>query len=351
MDTRPHVAVVMTALNEERFIQSAVESILGQTHKELSLVVVDDGSTDATNDILHRLAKTDSRLKVVRNETNLGLAGAANVGLANASGDCVARMDADDISLPQRVETQLQAFRDNPRLVLCGSNTIQIDAAGRTRALAQWPQDPDVMRWYAIFRPPLAQSTAMLRGDLVRDGLRYDDTLVTAEDFELWSRMLRQGEILVLSTPLIRYRVHPRNTTRILRREMARDAAMVCSDNLTRAFPDYFSNTGNDTAKRIGEFVQGGRPLVLAQVSDAIQALVAVEEHYLASHPQMANQSRRAVEQLTTRWITQAITQKAKLTRLQQLRGLLQLRSRLGTLAGEGLSFLRRRLEVRRFAD
>jgi glycosyltransferase involved in cell wall biosynthesis len=123
----------MPVFNGERFLREAVESVLTQTHKELELLILDDGSTDSTPEILS--SYKDSRIKVVRNETNLKLIRTLNKGLELASGSFVARMDADDVCFPKRIERQLSLFTSDPELQACGSFAIRIDERGRHGAL------------------------------------------------------------------------------------------------------------------------------------------------------------------------------------------------------------------------
>ena len=122
--TMPVVSVVFRAFNCERYIGQAIESVLAQTFQDFEIVVVDDASTDGTEAILQAYAQRDERIRVVRNETNQGPVRTMNIGLQHAQGEFVAVHDGDDVSLPHRLETQVNFLRANPQIALIGGERI-----------------------------------------------------------------------------------------------------------------------------------------------------------------------------------------------------------------------------------
>jgi glycosyltransferase involved in cell wall biosynthesis len=209
MAAGPLVSVLMPARNAGRYLRAAVQSVLAQTLRDLELVVVDDGSTDDTRQILAGVV--DPRLVVVRLEASRGLPHALNHGVRAARAELIARLDADDVALPDRLERQLAAMRAAPPLALLGTRAHLIDTEGRRLGNLDRPLGAHAIRWYHLFDNPFVHSTVMFRRAVVRDELGgYDESFLTAtEDWDLWSRILRRHPAANLPDRLIEYRTHP----------------------------------------------------------------------------------------------------------------------------------------------
>jgi glycosyltransferase involved in cell wall biosynthesis len=205
----PLVSVVLPARDAERYVALAVRSILGQTLRELELIVVDDGSRDGTPAIL--AAVPDPRLVVLRNDPPLGLSASLNAGLERASGAYVARMDADDVALPRRLELQAARLRQAREVGALGSGVAEIDAELRLGRVHLLPGGPVVTRWRSLFGTPFYHPSVMLdRALLERHGLRYETSYEAGEpeDYELFLRLLEHAEGDNLPEPLLLYRLH-----------------------------------------------------------------------------------------------------------------------------------------------
>jgi glycosyltransferase involved in cell wall biosynthesis len=124
---REKITVLMSVFNGERFLRGAIESILSQTYKDFEFLIIDDGSTDASTNII--ASYRDSRIRSLRSERNLGLAASLNQGLASSTGQYVARMDADDISLPNRLARQVGFMQTHPHVGACGTVGISVIAS------------------------------------------------------------------------------------------------------------------------------------------------------------------------------------------------------------------------------
>ncbi|MEW5740749.1 MAG: glycosyltransferase [Myxococcota bacterium] len=198
----PLVSVVMTVRNGERFLEEAVTSVLAQEGAPLELLVVDDASTDGTAALLASIL--DERLKVIRLAHQVGPFAAANVGLECARGDFIARLDADDVALPGRLERQVEAFEHSPDVGLVGGACERIDVTGASLGPHDVPRSDLAIRLRALLAPPFVHSTVMWRASL---GLRYEPALRVAGDYELWCRALEKTRALNLGEPLVRYRV------------------------------------------------------------------------------------------------------------------------------------------------
>ena len=230
MPTTPLVSVLVAVHNGERHVRSALESVLGQSVADLELVVVDDGSTDSTADVLE--AVEDPRLRVIRKDERSGLAGALNRGLDDVRGRYVARMDADDIAFPHWLERVLERLEAEPRVALVGAGIVDLEPRGRIGAVHLPEPGSAVTRWYSLFSAsPFFHNTVMFDRELFgRHGLRYDETFGESEDYELWTRVLEHAEADALGEALVLYRLHPEQASRRrgeLQRELGRRVALA----------------------------------------------------------------------------------------------------------------------------
>lgn len=209
------VSVVMSAYNSVRFIREAIESILNQTYQDFELIIVDDGSTDETLPIAASYAERDSRVRVIR-ANHGGQSRARNTGIQHAQSDWVAIMDADDVSLPTRLEKQLKAAGENPKVVAWGAYAYHIDSAGRILSVSRTGPSTeeefhDLRRRARGFT--IIHSTALLRKAIVQKAGGYDARFDCAEDLELLDRMAEYGPILAIPRPLALFRIHASSNT------------------------------------------------------------------------------------------------------------------------------------------
>ena len=217
----PLVSVILAAHDAERFLPLAVESVLRQTVADLELVVVDDASTDATPALLSRI--DDPRLVVLRNGERLGLAASLNKALERARGRYVARLDADDVAFPRRLERQLARIGSSPRVAVVGGAALELDEGGRPGAFHAMPTGADAVRWHALFASPFLHPSVLVDREVLEEhGLRYDPEFLESEDYDLWTRLLALGDGDNLREPLILYRTHESQASR-RRRDVQRD--------------------------------------------------------------------------------------------------------------------------------
>jgi glycosyltransferase involved in cell wall biosynthesis len=195
----------MPAYNAEKFVAEAMESILKQTFSNFEFIIVDDGSTDATGQILAEYAARDDRIKLLRNEHG-GVAAAANAACHAARGRYVARMDADDISAPTRFEKQLRFLQAHPEVGVLGSNIEELHEGGKIGSVWLLPTEPRVIGWFLMFCNCIAQASVMMRRDLFEQVGPYQ-RLEAAEDYGLWIRASAVTEIANLPEVLLQYRI------------------------------------------------------------------------------------------------------------------------------------------------
>lgn len=208
----PRVSVLMAVRDGERFLREALASVLGQSLSDLELVVVDDGSSDASAAILE--AQDDPRIVRLANPKGLGLAQALNRALAVARSDVVARQDADDVSHPERLERQLRFLGEHPDVGVLGTHLERMDAGGRPTGAIRGPGSHAAIAWsLALGGNPLAHPSVMARRALLERAGGYDERWRVAQDHELWTRLLPRTRFANLPEALVRYREHGASLT------------------------------------------------------------------------------------------------------------------------------------------
>ena len=214
-------------------LQEAVESILNQTFRDFELIIIDDCSTDESVDYLKSL--DDERVRVIRNPVNMGVTKSLNVGLGQAKGKYIARMDSDDISFPERLQKEFSYMEEHPLTVMCGSRVEQFGA--RTGLGIKPISDTDIYRATLLFRyPGPMHPTIFLRHETLLDhGVRYNENLKYAQDYDLYSQVAPLGNIYVFPEPLLKYRTHEKqisSTGRSVQMECAKDTQRRLLKNL-----------------------------------------------------------------------------------------------------------------------
>ena len=199
----------MPVYNEAAFVETAIQSILRQTVSDLELVIVDNGSTDDSPEILRRIS--DPRVRVLRNPRNLGSAAASNRAVRESRPALIARMDADDIALPHRLEKQLATFAAQPKLALLGAQVQHFDAQGPLlRRIAPRAVTRRGIAWQSLFSSPFIHSTVMFTRESFEAAGGYDERMQRSSDFALFSRIQAKHHVANLPDVLVRFRHAPR---------------------------------------------------------------------------------------------------------------------------------------------
>ena len=204
---KPLISVVMPVYNALPFLDDSIKSILAQTFDDFEFVIFDDGSTDGSVERLREWATRDSRIRLYEGKQQLGLSGSSNAVVAQARASIVARMDADDVSHPDRLKRQLAIIESDPNVAVVGTLCVGIDADGREVR----PRD----RWRLVRRSgyiPFPHGSAMFRREVFDRVGGYDDT-PHGEDQKLFSKMAAHGRVLTLPDILYSYRYHANNAT------------------------------------------------------------------------------------------------------------------------------------------
>lgn len=202
----------MSVYNGEAYLAEAIESILGQTFADFEFIIVDDGSSDRTGEILARHAARDSRIRVLR-QRNQGIAVALNLGIAEARAPYIARMDADDVALPARFQAQLDHLAAHPEIDVLGTAAELMTASSQPLHIHRPPSDAclvaEEMERHNVFLHP----TVVMKKTAVDAVGGYRALLVDAEDYDLFLRLGEHGALANLPEPLLRLRIHDQQVT------------------------------------------------------------------------------------------------------------------------------------------
>ena len=203
----PKITVLMSVYIGERYLREAIDSILNQTFRDFEFLIINDGSTDSTVEILKSFK--DPRIKIINNNKNIGLTKSLNKGLRLAGGEYIARQDADDISLPRRLEIQVAFLDKNPDYALIGSSYHQIDENGGICSLIKvLIEDSDIreglkkQNWFG-------HGCVMIRKDVLQEVGGYDEKYKLAQDYDLWLRIAELYKVANIEEPLYCWRIEP----------------------------------------------------------------------------------------------------------------------------------------------
>lgn len=209
----PLTSVIMSCYNAEQYLREAIESVLDQSFSDFEFILIDDGSTDATLEIIRTYERQDERIVVVEKE-NTGLAHSLNVGIGLARGKWIARLDADDLAMPQRFEEQINFLENRRGVVLLGSDCFEIDKFGREIKVHRYPiTHRRFIRSIERGKSPFPHSSVMYKTETVRKVGGYRIRMNGAEDVDLWLRLSEKGKIHCLNKPLIKLRKHNASIT------------------------------------------------------------------------------------------------------------------------------------------
>ena len=207
LNTRPELSIVMTVFNGESFVGEAVSSMLTQTYQDFELVIVDDGSTDRTPQVLSALEKRDHRIRVI-SQRNYGIARANNNACEVARGRYLARLDHDDISLPDRLRLQMDFLEKNPNAAVLGGAIEVIDSRGNAVYGVQYPTNHAQILRELPHRACFAHSAVTMRRDAFMAVGKYREQFAPGEDYDLWLRFSEQYQMANLSEIIIQHRIH-----------------------------------------------------------------------------------------------------------------------------------------------
>ncbi|OQY14044.1 MAG: hypothetical protein B6I30_01800 [Desulfobacteraceae bacterium 4572_187] len=224
----PKISVVMSVYNGKKHLKEAVESVLCQSCQDFEFIIVNDASTDKTNEILESF--DDPRIKIIKNTENMGLTKSLNIGIKAAKGKYIARMDADDISLPHRFEIQVEYLERNPECAVAGSSYYQIDDKGTICSFIEvLTNDPDIkeglktQNWFG-------HGSVMMKKDAFLKAGGYNEKYKFAQDYDLWLRLAAEHRLANIKEPLYCWRVSSSNISKLKSSEQRHCANRAISE-------------------------------------------------------------------------------------------------------------------------
>ena len=312
------VSVVLPCFEAERFLAAAIESVLGQTYAAIEVVAIDDGSTDETATILAGYARSDSRVRVLTHEANQGLIAALNNGIAEARGEFIARMDADDVCAPERIEAQVAALRARPDVSVVGTAIRLVAEDGRPlRPRPVRCIEPGAAAFMTLFATPIVHPTLLARASVMRAypyGAGPDS--IHTEDYELLSRMVDAGvRLLNLRAPLVTVRARPHGVSLSFERTQV--------DNFVRCAGRHLERTLGLRPSVLAHKVLVNRmdwsQLTPRDLREGLALLAAIEDMFAAREPGSAAEIRGIADEQRVDILTQAWLKGPPLARLAAL--------------------------------
>jgi len=225
----------MPVFNGQTTLIAAIESILTQTYCNFEMIIIDDGSDDRSLEIVKTFS--DKRIRLFT-QANSGLAKTLNVGIFHSNGDLIARQDQDDISMPTRIEKQVIEFTKNTDLVLLGTRGWAINNQGEVVGKITMPIKNLDLQYMSNFYNPFIHTSVMMRSIVLKQigGYSEDNQNQPPEDFELWSRIKKMGQIENLNERLVKYRVSDNSMSRKYEKIIAINYKRIVVDNLQEVF-------------------------------------------------------------------------------------------------------------------
>ncbi|MGJ0363446.1 glycosyltransferase [Aliarcobacter cryaerophilus] len=220
------ISVILPVYNGEKYLKEAIESILNQTYKDFEFIIINDGSKDSSLEIIKEYKKVDERIVAVSRE-NKGLIATLNEGIEKAKGKYIARMDQDDISLPNRFEEQLKIMENDKEIVVCGS-WINVFGENRKEKISKYFQHDKQIKANLIMSCCFAHPSVMMRRDaFVDNNIWYDENFKNAEDYHLWTQLAKVGKFYNIPKVLLNYRFLETSMTRVAEKEVEKRYQVV----------------------------------------------------------------------------------------------------------------------------
>lgn len=243
---KPMISVIMPVYNAEKYLREAIESILSQTFSDFEFLILNDGSTDNSIDIIR--SYSDSRILIHNSVVNQGLIFQLNKGLDLSRGKYIARMDADDISLPERLARQVEFLETHRDIGVLGTGVQIMDTFGNILHTIQFSSQQGVLRWCLCFYNPLVHPTVMMRREIVKLTDGYDSDMLHAEDYDLWRRMSGITRFSNLKDVLLILRKHNENVSNVHFALQRQNSIQISSKMILQILNE---NVSTDTVQRL----------------------------------------------------------------------------------------------------
>lgn len=280
----PIISVIMPIFNAENYLREAIDSILGQTFSDFELLILNDGSTDCSMDIIS--SYNDPRIIIHSTIVNKGLIFQLNKGIELSRGKYIARMDSDDISLPKRFETQFQILENNPEVSVCGTSYfIKDERKNNFKKIIKYErtENPFEVYMHLFFSCAVCHPSVMIRKKLIDvNKLHFDINFKDAEDFELWVRISEISQIINIPNALLIYRLHGNNIS------LQHDSNQIklTGSVIKKSFKRVKIELSNNFSFLLAQCIEQPKPglLTISDFKKIAQVFASLESKYSNSH-------------------------------------------------------------------
>ena len=297
----PPLSVVMSVFNGEQYLEEAIESILAQTFEEFEFIIVNDGSTDRSRDIIESYAARDARIRLV-DQANTGLTVALVNGIAQSRGEFVARMDADDISLPARFEKQMALFDEDPQVVAVTCHVQHFSEDGSASLVATLNMNPRLVPLYNCFCNVIGGHGQVIFRRTAYDAAGgYDPDRRFAQDYDLWARLTKHGHFAEVAEPLYKFRTGHDSISKVSKKGQAESSLKTCQREFEKLTGKKFAA---ETALAMRYFWWNADPreIPIGQVPVLSKSMALAIETFFDRHPDLAGEERTVRRQIARMW-------------------------------------------------
>lgn len=213
MNKKPLVSVVMSVFNDDKYVRRAIESILNQTLKDIEFIIINDASRDNSLKTIRSYVRKDKRIRLINNPRELRLAPSLNLGVSHAKADLIARMDPDDISLPERLEIQYHYLQKNPNIAVAGANLSIIDESKKEVWVREYPTQSKDIKKVMLRYAPFAHPSVMIRKKVFEEFGGYDPKMKLCEDIDFWFKIGTKYDFGNIPEKLVQYTLSEKSGT------------------------------------------------------------------------------------------------------------------------------------------
>ncbi|QRQ61295.1 glycosyltransferase family 2 protein [Sphingobacterium multivorum] len=277
------LTIVMPAYNAAKYINETLKSFIDQTFTDWKLIIINDASTDNTQQIVEEWKNKDSRIQLINNEINLRITKTMNKGIQFVESPFFARVDSDDILLPHHFEYLISYLNQNANVDICGSQVITIDGQGNFRRKWNYEIESDWIEQSAIFACPFLQSSVVMRTEVIKGLNGYREEMELIEDYELWIRSLKSYKAASLDLYTVKYRIHDHNISENNKSKMLLLLESMYHEN-QQNYPIDKTNLHLHARMEIGEWSNISLKLVkhLSKFENNLSAINSAQSFYSA---------------------------------------------------------------------
>lgn len=240
----PRVSVIMSVYNGAHYLEECIQSVLDQSFKDFEFIIINDGSTDNTLNIITRF--DDSRIKVLSNQINIGLTKSLNRGLRRAKGEYIARIDADDYCFPYRLSKQAKYLDENFDYIAVGTGVVYVDEKGQRIGAAIKPLTDAELKFMLLFYSPFVHPTVMFRSSVNETKFFYDEKYAVTQDYALWGKIAEYGKFANIGECLVAFRKSNYKITSLRRFEQIANHKKISFSHVSKRESNFIADSTSD---------------------------------------------------------------------------------------------------------